>query len=101
MSVSSLLTPTQIARIRPQVPFPDHLLRGHDRRVLTSIILLINRGVRPHHPLPSFRPHTTLADASSAETARAFGQTFAAVAGEAGASERLIVVTVRSSREWI
>jgi transposase len=70
MSVSFLLTPAQMRRIRPLFPLSHGIPRVDDRRVLSGIIFVIQGGLRwrdappgcgpPQDPLQSLRslePH--------------------------------------------
>ena len=88
MSVPFLLTPAQMRRIRPHVPLSHGIPRVDDRRVLSGIILSSGAacaGATPRRATARTRPSTT------ASSAGVFSRIFAALAGEAGEPDRLII----------
>jgi putative transposase len=92
MSVPFLLTPTQMRRIRPHFPLSHGIPRVDDRRVLSGIIFVIQGGLRWRDAPPGYGPHKTLYNRFVRWSRMGvFSRIFAALAGEAGEPDRLII----------
>ena len=92
MSVPFLLTPAQMRRIRPHFPLSHGIPRVDDRRVLSGIIFVIKGGLRWRDAPPGYGPHKTLNNRFARWSRMGvFSQIFAALAGEAGEPDRLII----------
>ena len=92
MSVPFLLTPAQMRRIRPHFPLSHGVPRVDDRRVLSGIIFVIKGGLRWRDAPPGYAPHKTLYNRFVRWSRMGvFSQIFAALAGEAGEPDRLII----------
>jgi transposase len=92
MSVPFLLTPAQMRRIRPHFPLSHGIPRVDDRRVLSGIIFVIQGGLRWRDAPPCYRPHKTLYNRFVRWSRMGvFSRIFAALAGEAGEPDRLII----------
>ena len=92
MSVPFLLTPAQMRRIRPHFPLSHGIPRVDDRRVLSGIIFVIRGGLRWRDAPPGYGPHKTLYNRFVRWRRMAvFSRIFAALAGEAGEPDRLII----------
>ena len=92
MSVPFLLTPAQMRRIRPHFPLSHGIPRVDDRRVLSGIIFVIQGGLRWRDAPPGYGPHKTLYNRFVRWSRMGvFSRIFAALAGEAGEPDRLIV----------
>jgi putative transposase len=92
MSVPFLLTPTQMRRIRPHFPLSHGIPRVDDRRVLSGIIFVIKGGLRWRDAPPGYGPHKTLYNRFVRWSRMGvFSRIFAALAGEAGEPDRLII----------
>lgn len=92
MSVPFLLTPAQMRRIRPHFPLSRGIPRVDDRRVLSGIIFVIKGGLRWRDAPPGYGPHKTLYNRFVRWSRMGvFSQIFAALAGEAGEPDRLII----------
>ena len=92
MSVPFLLTPAQMRRIRPHFPLSHGIPRVDDRRVLSGIIFVIQGGLRWRDAPPGYGPHKTLYNRFVRWSRMGvFSQIFAALAGEAGEPDRLII----------
>lgn len=92
MSVPFLLTPAQMRRIRPHFPLSHGIPRVDDRRVLSGIIFVIKGGLRWRDAPPGYGPHKTLYNRFVRWSRMGvFSQIFAALAGEAGEPDRLII----------
>jgi transposase len=92
MSVPFLLTPAQMRRIRPHFPLSHGIRRVDDRRVLSGIIFVIKGGLRWRDAPPGYGPHKTLNNRFARWSRMGvFSQIFAALAGEAGEPDRLII----------
>jgi transposase len=92
MSVPFLLTAAQMRRIRPHFPLSHGIPRVDDRRVLSGIIFVIKGGLRWRDAPPGYGPHKTLYNRFVRWSRMGvFSQIFAALAGEAGEPDRLII----------
>ena len=92
MSVPFLLTPAQMRRIRPHFPLSHGIPRVDDRRVLSGIIFVIKGGLRWRDAPPGYGPHKTLYNHFVRWSRMGvFSRIFAALAGEAGEPDRLII----------
>jgi transposase len=92
MSVPFLLTPAQMRRIRPQFSLSHSIPRVDDRRVLSGIIFVIQGGLRWRDAPPGYGPHKTLYNRFVRWSRMGvFSRIFAALAGEAGEPDRLII----------
>ena len=92
MSVPFLLTPAQMRRIRPHFPLSHGIPRVDDRRVLSGIIFVIKGGLRWRDAPPGYGPHKTLYNRFVRWSRMGvFSEIFAALAGEAGEPDRLII----------
>jgi transposase len=92
MSVPFLLTPAQMRRIRPHFPLSHGVPRVDDRRVLSGIIFVIQGGLRWRDAPPDYGPHKTLYNRFVRWSRMGvFSRIFAALAGEAGEPDRLII----------
>lgn len=92
MSVPFLLTPAQMRRIRPHFPLSHGVPRVDDRRVLSGIIFVIQGGLRWRDAPPGYGPHKTLYNRFVRWSRMGvFSRIFAALAGEAGEPDRLII----------
>jgi transposase len=92
MSVPFLLTPAQMRRIRPHFPLSHGIPRVDDRRVLSGIIFVIKGGLRWRDAPPGYGPHKTLYNRFVRwSRIGVFTRIFAALAGEAGEPDRLII----------
>ena len=92
MSVPFLLTPAQMRRIRPHFPLSHGIPRVDDRRVLSGIIFVIQGGLRWRDAPSGYGPHKTLYNRFVRWTRMGvFSRIFAALAGEAGEPDRLII----------
>jgi transposase len=92
MSVPFLLTVAQLRRIRPYFPLSRGIPRVDDRRVLSGIIFVIKIGLRWRDAPPGYGPHKTLYNRFVRWSRMGvFSRIFAALAGEAGEPDRLII----------
>jgi putative transposase len=92
MSIPFLLTPAQMRRIRPHFPLSHGIPRVDDRRVLSGIIFVIQGGLRWRDAPPGYGPHKTLYNRFVRWSRMGvFSRIFAALAGEAGEPDRLII----------
>jgi putative transposase len=92
MSVPFLLTPAQMRRIRPHFPRSHGVPRVDDRRVLSGIVFVIKGGLRWRDAPPGYGPHKTLYNRFVRWSRMGvFSAIFAALAGEAGEPDRLII----------
>ena len=79
-------------RIRPHFPRSHGIPRVDDRRVLSGIIFVIQGGLRWRDAPPGYGPHKTLYNRFVRWSRMGvFSRSFAALAGEAGAPDRLII----------
>jgi transposase len=96
MSVPFLLTPAQMRRIRPYFPLSHGIPRVDDRRVVSGIIFVIQGGLRWRDAPPGYGPHKTLYNRFVRWSRMGvFSRIFAALAGEAGEPDRLIIDSTR------
>jgi len=92
MSVPFLLSPAQMRRIRPHFPLSHGVPRVDDRRVLSGIIFVIKGGLRWRDAPPAYGPHKTLYNRFVRWSRMGvFDRIFAALAGQAGEPDRLII----------
>ena len=92
MSVPFLLTPAQMRRIRPHFPLSHGIPRVDDRRVLSGIVFVIQGGLRWRDAPPGYGPYKTLYNRFVRWSRMGvFSRIFAALAGEAGEPDRLII----------
>lgn len=92
MSVPFLLSPAQMRRIRPHFPLSHGVPRVDDRRVISGIVFVIMGGLRWRDAPPSYGPHKTLYNRFVRWSRMGvFDRIFAALAGEAGEPDRLII----------
>jgi putative transposase len=89
-----LLPCRQMGRIGRFFPKPRGLPRVSDRRVISGIIYVIRNGLQWKDALPSYGPHKTLYNRFVRWSRRGvFERIFAALAGRAGAPDRLMIDT--------
>ncbi len=92
MSVPFLLSPAQMRRIRPHFPLSHGVPRVDDRRVVSGIVFVIKGGLRWRDAPPGYGPHKTLYNRFVRWSRMGvFDRIFAALAGEAGEPDRLII----------
>lgn len=92
MSVPFLLSPAQMRRIRPHFPLSHGVPRVDDRRVISGIVFVIKGGLRWRDAPPGYGPHKTLYNRFVRWSRMGvFDSIFAALAGEAGEPDRLII----------
>jgi len=92
MSVPLLLTASQMRRIRPHFPLSHGVPRVDDRRVISGIVFVIKGGLRWRDAPPGYGPHKTLYNRFVRwSRLGVFSRIFAALAGEAGEPDRLII----------
>ncbi len=92
MSVPFLLSPAQMRRIRPHFPLSHGMPRVDDRRVISRIVFVIRGGLRWRDAPPGYGPHKTLYNRFVRWSRMGvFDRIFAALAGEAGEPDRLII----------
>ena len=87
-----LLSRRQMRRIKRFFPKPRGLPRVNDRRVISGIIYVIHNGLQWKDAPPGYGPHKTLYNRFVRWSRRGvFERIFAALAGEAGAPDRLMI----------
>ena len=92
MSVPFLLAASQMRRISPHFPLSHGVPRVDDRRVVSGIVYVIKGGLRWRDAPPGYRPHKTLYNRFVRWSRMGvFDRIFAALAGEAGEPDRLII----------
>lgn len=92
MTALFLLTEEQMSRIRPQFPRPRGKPRVDDRRVISGIIYVIRNGLEWKDAPRDYGPHKTLYNRFVRWSRRGiFERIFAALAGEDGTPERLMI----------
>ena len=92
MSVPFLLTASQMRRIRLHFPLSHGIPRVDDRRVISGIVYVIKGGLRWRDAPPDYGPHKTLYNRFVRWSRMGvFDRIFAALAGEAGEPDRLII----------
>ncbi len=90
--VPFLLTLAQMRRIQPHFPLSHGVPRVDDRRVVSGIIFVIQGGLRWRDAPPGYGPHRTLYNRFVRWSHMGvFSRIFAALAGEAGEPDRLII----------
>jgi len=89
-----LLSPVQMRRIEPFFPRSRGLPRVDDRRVVSGIVYVIRHGLQWKDAPRGCGPHKTLYNRFVRwSRLGVFERIFAALAGEAGAPERLMIDT--------
>lgn len=92
MSVPFLLSAAQMRRIGPHFPLSHGVPRVDDRRVISGIVFVVKGGLRWRDAPPSYGPHKTLYNRFVRWSRMGvFDRIFAALAGEAGEPDRLII----------
>ena len=87
-----LLSRRQMRRIKPFFPKPRGLPRANDRRVISGIVYVIHHGLQWKDAPGGYGPHKTLYNRFARWSRRGvFEQIFAALAGQAGAPDRLMI----------
>jgi len=87
-----LLSRRQVRRIKPFFPKPRGLPRVNDRRVISGIIYVIHHCLQWKGAPAGYGPHKTLYNRFVRwSRGGAFERIFAALAGEAGAPDRLMI----------
>ena len=87
-----LLTTAQMRRLSPHFPLSRGIPRVDDRRVLSGIIYVIRHGLQWRDAPPAYGPHKTLYNRFVRWSRMGvFDRIFAALAGEAGEPDRLII----------
>jgi putative transposase len=89
-----LLSRAQMRRISPFFPRPRGLPRVDDRRVISGIVYVIRKGLQWKDAPRNYGPHKTLYNRFVRWSRRGvFERIFAALAGEAGTPERVMIDT--------
>jgi putative transposase len=89
-----MLSPAQMRRIEPFFPRSRGLRRVDDRRVISGIIYVIRNGLQWKDAPRAYGPHKTLYNRFVRWGRKGvFERIFAAVAGEAGEPDRLMIDT--------
>lgn len=89
-----LLSRAQMRRIEPFFPTPRGLPRVNDRRVISGIVYVIRNGLQWKDAPRAYGPHKTLYNRFVRWSRRGvFERIFAALAGEAGAPDRVMIDT--------
>ncbi len=92
MSDPVLLARAQMRRIEPFFPRSRGLVRVDDRRVISGIIYVIRNGLQWKDAPPGYGPHKTLYNRFVRwSRLGVFARIFAALAGEGGVPERLMI----------
>lgn len=92
MSDFIVLAPAQMRRIEPFFPRSRGLARVDDRRVISGIIYVIRNGLQWKDAPPGYGPHKTLYNRFVRwSRLGVFTRIFAALAGEGGVPERLMI----------
>ena len=87
-----LLSRAQMRRIEPFFPQPRGLPRVDDRRVISGIVYVIRNGLQWKDAPRGYGPHKTLYNRFVRwSRLGVFDRIFAALAGEAGVPERLMI----------
>ncbi len=87
-----LLSERQMARIAPHFPLAHGVPRVDDRRVVSGIVYVIKHGLQWKDAPEAYGPHKTLYNRFIRWSRMGvFDRIFAALAGEAGTPDRLIV----------
>ena len=87
-----LLSRAQMRRIKPFFPKPRGLPRVDDRRVISGIVYVIRNGLQWKDAPRAYGPHKTLYNRFVRWSQRGvFQHIFAALAGEAGVPERVMI----------
>src|SRR3954466_13145742 len=89
-----LLSARQMARISRHFPLPHGVPRVDDRRVVSGIVYVIRNGLQWKDAPRAYGPHKTLYNRFVRWSRRGvFERIFAALAGEAGEPERVMIDT--------
>jgi transposase len=89
-----MLSPAQMRRIEPFFPRSRGLRRVDDRRVISGIIYVIRNGLQWKDAPRAYGPHKTLYNRFVRWSRKGvFERIFAALAGEAGEPDRLMIDT--------
>src|SRR6185437_16822501 len=89
-----LLSVRQMARISPYFPLSHGVPRVDDRRVISGIVYVIRNGLQWKDAPHAYGPHKTLYNRFVRWSRRGvFERIFAALAGEAGAPDRVMIDT--------
>lgn len=92
MDDSFWLSDAQMARIDPHFPLSHGIARVDDRRVLSGIVHVIRTGMRWRDAPAIYGPHKTLYNRFVRWSRMGvFDRIFAALAGEAGEPDRLMI----------
>ena len=92
MDDSFWLSDAQMARIERYFPVSHGIARVDDRRVLSGIVHVIRTGMRWRDAPVAYGPHKTLYNRFVRWSRMGvFDRIFAALAGEAGAPDRLMI----------
>src|SRR3954451_23246961 len=87
-----LLDVRQMARISPHFPLAHGIARVDDRRVISGIVYVIRNGLQWKDAPRAYGPHKTLYNRFARWSRRGvFQSVFAALAGEAGTPERVMI----------
>jgi len=91
---SVFLNRRQVRRIKPFFPKPRGLPRVNDRRVISGIFYVIHNGLQWKDAPPGYGPYKTLYNRFVRWSRRGvFEHILAALAGQAGAPDRLMIDT--------
>ncbi len=86
------LSERQLAKIEPHFPLSHGVPRVDDRRVISGIVHMIRNGLRWRDAPPVYGPHKTLYNRFVRwSRLGAFSRIFAALTGEAGPPDRLMI----------
>ena len=92
MSDFFLLSGAQMARIKPHFPRSHGIPRVDDRRVVSGIVYVLHNGLQWKDAPRAYGPHKTLYNRFVRWSGMGvFKQIFAALAGEAGEPDRLMI----------
>ena len=92
MSRLILLSAAQIKRLVPHFPRSRGLARVDDRRVVSAIVYVIQKGLQWKDAPPSYGPHKTLYNRFIRwSRLKVFDRIFVALVEEAGVPERLMI----------
>jgi len=82
----------QLARVKPYFPLSHGKPRVDDRRVISGIVYVIRNGLQWKDAPPGYGPHKTLYNRFVRWSRMGvFNRIFAALAGQAGIPERLMI----------
>ncbi len=92
MSDLFLLTPSQLARIRPYFPLAHGIPRVDNRRVVSGIIYVLKHGLQWKDVPKEYGPHKTLYNRFIRwSELGVFNRIFEPLAGKAGQPDRLMI----------